>query len=105
VIWLAAPLWLPLLLLNLYAIGIQVERGGWWRLLYPVALIGLVLDVLLAHSLLAVVLWDWPRRAEWTFSQQLKRLVVSVGWRAAIARYVARVLNALAPSGQHVPLH
>lgn len=100
-IWLAL-LCSPLALLNLYVVSIQYERGGWWRALYPVAVVGLVVDVLLAHSLLAVCLWDCPRRGEWTFSKQLGRLVTRTDWRGSLARYIARILDAIAPSGRHI---
>lgn len=88
----------------LYIIGVQYERGGWWRLVAPITLIALALDVLLNFTELALLMWDWPRdRYELTFSNRLKRLVLDGGWRGAFARFVAnRMLNPFAPNGKHV---
>lgn len=96
-IWLA-PLWLPFLLLCVYAVWIQHERGGWWRLCWLAAIVGGPLDVVLAHSVFALLMRDYPQAGEWTFSQQLGRLVHT----DETARYIARILDAIAPSGQHI---
>lgn len=90
------------LLLPLYAIGIQIERRGWWLALLPVTLVALVLDVVLNYTELALLTLDFPRRGEWTFSTRLKRLRDATGWRGHTARYIARGLDAIAPTGRHV---
>lgn len=92
----------PLALLVLYAIGIQYERGGAWRILAPVVWVGLVMDVLLNFAHFAVLFWDWPRGGEWTLSKRLPRLNRDTGWRGGIARRLTVLLDALAPSGVHV---
>jgi len=61
---------MSLLLFLLYPIAIQFERGGAWRLLLPVILLALVIDILANYTELALV-FGLPRRGEWTFSQRL----------------------------------
>ena len=73
------------LLWALYAIGIQYQRGGWWRVCLAAALPAMVLNVLLNYTLLALLTWDWPRKGEWTFSTRLRRLVNAPGWRGVLA--------------------
>lgn len=90
------------LLLPLYAVGIQIERRGWWLAVLPVTLLALLLDVVLNFTELALLTLDFPRRGEWTFSSRLVRLQHAEGWRGHVARYVARCLNAIAPGGRHV---
>ena len=91
-----------LILLPLYCIGIQYERGGWWRICYVPALIGLVLDVILNFTELALITFDFPLRGEWTFSKRLSRLQHAPGARGEFAWYIARCLDKIAPSGKHV---
>lgn len=102
-----SPLWLPVLMLVAYAIGIQYERGGWWRVFWIVAGPATVLDFVLAHTLFAIYIQDCPRKGEWLFSQQLGRLVrkeYENDWCGTAALVIARVLNWLAPSSKHVPM-
>ena len=91
-----------LTLLPLYALGIQYERGGWWRVFAVFALVGLVLDVALNYTELAILTLDFPKWGEWTFSKRLSRLQHNEGWRGALARPIVLLLNSTAPSGQHV---
>lgn len=93
---------MTLLLALLYPIAIQVERGGWWRIVAPITLVALVIDVLANHTELSLVMWERPQRGEWTFSTRLERLVSEQGWRGDIARPVASILNFIAPSGKHI---
>jgi hypothetical protein len=91
------------LLWVLYVVGIQYQRGGWWRLLLVVALPALALNVVLNYSLLALITWDWPQRGELTFSQRLGRLVNAPGWRGRMALGVAKhLLDWADPDGVHV---
>ena len=80
-----------------YVIGIQYERGGLWLAVAPVTVVALVLDVVLNWTLFALLLWQPARWGAWTFSQRLEYLVGDTGWRGAIARPVATVLNWIAP--------
>ena len=91
----------PLLML-LYIVGIQYERGGVWRVVYPVTLVAFLLDVLLNYTALAVITMDFPQRGEYTFSKRLKRLRTVSGWRGVLANNVAFCLNFFAPDGKHV---
>ena len=90
---------MTLLLALLYPLAIQIERGGWWRCVAPVTVLALLIDVAANHTELALLLWEWPRRGEWTFSTRLERLVLTTGWRGRVACGIARVLNWLAPPG------
>jgi hypothetical protein len=89
-------------LLPLYFIAIQFERGGNWRILAPFVAVALVVDVLLNYTELAIYTLDIPSRGEWTFSSRLRRLRLNTDWRGTVARYLARVLDAIAPSGKHI---
>lgn len=92
----------PLALAILYPVAIQYERGGLWRLLLPITLVALVLDVVLNYTSLALLTWDSPLRKEYTFSIRLERLVFSYGWRKQIARAIAVYLNYWDPTPPHV---
>ena len=93
---------LTLLLTLLYPLAVQIERGGAWRLLAPVTLLALLIDVLANYTELALLTWDWPRAHEYTFSTRLKRLKRSPGWRGRLAQPVVAFLNHFAPNGAHV---
>jgi hypothetical protein len=97
-----APVWVPLLLLTLYAVGIQYERGGNWRVLVPLAYDAAALDILLNYTLFALYFLDRPRHGEITLSQRLPRLNLLAGWQGTVARALTVVLDRLDPSGQHV---
>jgi len=90
------------ILLPLYAIGIQYQRGGLWYAVLPVTLLALVLDVVLNYTELAVLTLDRPLWNEWTFSTRLARLRWEADWRGDLARYITRGLDAIAPSGKHI---
>lgn len=93
---------LPLLWV-LYAIGIQYQRGGWWRVCLVAAVPAMVLNVLANYSSLALITWDWPQRKEYTFSVRLQRLVLAPGWRGVLAWAIARyLLDPFDPDGYHI---
>ena len=93
---------MTLLLALLFPIAIQYERGGWWLLVMPITLITMLVDVVANWTELSLFLWEWPQKNEYTFSDRLERLVHYQGWRGDIARYVASILNYIAPSGKHI---
>lgn len=108
---------LPLVLLVLYAVGIQHERPALrrglanqilWLVLAGVAWIALVVDVLLNWTVLCIYFWEWPRRrpqvhkTEWTLTERLERLVLATGWRSTLARGVAHLLNWFSPTHDHI---
>lgn len=102
-IWLLTfPFWAPLLMLVLYAIGIQYERGGLWSVCAVVALMGYVFDVLMQYTLAQVYFWEIAPQGEATISQRLARLIERKDWRWDIARRLASILNRMAPSGVHI---
>ena len=94
---------MTILLALLYPIAVQYDRGGRWRLLAPLTLLTIGINLLANYTELALLTWDFPQPGEHTFSQRLKRLVNDDGWRGALARGIAEALNYFAPDGRHVP--
>lgn len=101
-----AALWqfvyLPLILAVRYAVAIQYRRGGWWRVLTPLAVHAGVLDVYLNYTTFSVYLGGLPEEGETTLSKRCKRLVRDSGWRGFIARLIARYTNLF--DENHIPL-
>jgi hypothetical protein len=91
-----------LVLLPLYAIWVQHERGGNWRYLELLGLIAGPLDVFLNYTELALLTWDIPQDGEHTFSKRLSRLTRTAGWRGSLSRPIKYILDYLAPSGLHI---
>jgi hypothetical protein len=90
------------LLLPLYFIAIQYERGGSWRWLKLFGFAALIIDVILNFTELAILTLDIPKKGEWTFSKRLTRLQYNTDWRGDFARYLSGCLNQIAPSGIHI---
>jgi hypothetical protein len=90
-----------LLLALLYPIAVQYERGGWWRLVAPVTVLALLIDVIATHTELALIC-GWPRKGEWTFSTCLLRLRYRGDLVGRLCRGVIVYLNFFAPNGKHV---
>lgn len=93
---------MSLLLLILYPIAIQFERGGLWRVLLPVTLLTLLIDVIANYTELALLTWDRPAKGEYTFSTRIKRLQYYSGWRGKFARLVRDYTNFFDPQGDHI---
>lgn len=93
---------MSLLLLALYPFAIQFERGGWWRLLLPVTLLALIIDVWCNYTELALLTWDRPSKGEYTFSTRVKRLQYYPGWRGSFARLVRDYTNFFDPQKDHI---
>ena len=93
---------LPIILAMLYPIAIQYERGGLFRLLLPITIAALIIDVVLNYTTLAILTWDRPCKGEWTFSKRLKRLKTDAGWRGKAVAPIIKYLNRFAPDGNHV---
>jgi hypothetical protein len=92
----------PLYLLGLYIAYIQYERGGLWCACKVFAIVGFPLDVVLNYTYFALLTLDFPKHGEWTFSKRLERLQYDYDWRGDVARYIAGILDAIAPSGKHI---
>lgn len=60
-----------------------------WVLAFPVVLSALLLDVLLNIFVFSILLAEFPKWKEWTFSQRLNRLVRCDNWRRPVALWVA----------------
>lgn len=102
-IWfLTWPLWAPVSMLVWYAVGIQYERGGAWKAMAPVTFLGFLYDVLLQYTLFQIYFWEVAPRHEFTISMRLGRLLARTDWRGRLARWLADILNRLAPSGRHI---
>jgi len=86
-----------IVLLLLYPVAIQYQRGGAWRLLYPVTALALALDIWANYTELTIIMWDAPRPLEYTFSERLERLIFDYGWRGNVARITAAYLNFFMP--------
>jgi hypothetical protein len=87
----------------LYILGIQALRGGWWRLVLPVTLVALLADWAMNYTVFALLMWDWPRASERTFSKRLRRLQYAAGLRGRTARFIAVwMLDPFDPTGQHI---
>lgn len=91
-----------LLLLPLFVLAIQTERGGPWKVFVIFMPPAMLLDVFLNFTELALLTLDFPRSGEWTFSVRLRRLVLRDDWRGSVARYLATILNSIDPTGKHV---
>lgn len=85
------------LLALLFPIAVQYQRGGWKKVLLPVALLALLIDVFVNYTEAALVLWSWPPKGHWTVSKRLKVLVADTGWRGGLSRPLAAVLNHIDP--------
>lgn len=90
------------LLLPLYSLWVQHERGGNWSYLKWLGVIAGPVDLVLNYTELAILTGDLPRKGEWTFSKRLSRLSRTTGKRGAFGRYCKLVLDAIAPSGLHI---
>lgn len=97
-------LWSPLLLTVVYPLGIQYERGGWFRVLLPFYALAAVLSVTVNVTWFSLVVWELPRKGEITTSQRCERLVFSSGWPGVLARSIARYTNLFDPTPPHIAL-
>lgn len=97
-------IYLPLILAAAYPVAIQYERGGWWKLLMPLALVVAIIDVYLNFTTFSLVLWSTPGKKEYTFSEHLERLVFEQNLRGFVARIIARYTNIFDPTPPHIAL-
>lgn len=95
-------IYLPVALAILYIPAIQYKRGGWWRVLTPLALRAGILDVYLNYTTFSVYLGGFPQRGEYTLSKRCERLVKEGGWAGLVARLIARFTNKF--DENHIPL-
>lgn len=92
----------PLILLAVYPLAIQYERGGWWHWLFWLYFPAGLLDVLLNYTTLALYTWDFPKAGEYTFSRRLSRLQRQTDWRRWFAVVLKPFLDYFDPKGIHV---
>lgn len=91
------PLWAPLLLLVLYALWVQSERGGVFKALNLVGIVGLPWDWFMQHTLFNLFFWEVAPAHEPTVTMRLQRLVYGNDWRSIWAIRLSRLLNWIAP--------
>ncbi|NBP16767.1 hypothetical protein EBU95_20670 [bacterium] len=94
---------MSILLIILYPIAIQYERGGIWNILLPITFITLLIDVIANYTELALLTLDFPQSGEYTFSDRLVRIQYAEGWTGFIGRNVAAYCNYWAPNHNHIP--
>lgn len=94
--------YLPVLLAARFALAIQYRRGGWWKLLTPLAIRTGILDIYLNYTTFTVLFLHLPASGEYTLSKRCKRLVFDPGWRGVVARLIARFTNFF--DKDHIPL-
>ena len=92
---------MPLVLLALYSIYIQHERGGWWDFCWLACVVFYPFNMLVAHTVFPLAMWRKPRHGEIFVSRQIAAMLNDTGWRGNIARRLAYILNTIAPSGDH----
>jgi hypothetical protein len=92
----------PWILFFWFTITIQYLRGGIFWLLAITGGVTLPLDVFYNYSVFVVLMWDVPKKGEYTFSSRLERLVLRTDWRGEFARQIATCLNAICPTHNHI---
>ena len=92
-----------LLLLVLYIIFVQHQRGPKCDWLKWVAIIAVPLDWFLNRTAFALLLWYWPTWKEVTFSTVIQNRQIEQTRRGAVFRLIARFLNWIDPLHKHIP--
>ena len=87
---------MSLILMALYPIAVQYVHGGWWRLVAPITLVTLVIDVIANYTELSLI-FGFPKQGEYTFSHRLKRLSYLADWRGDFARWCVKYCNRFDP--------
>lgn len=93
---------ISLITLLLFPLAIQYERGGYWKLLWPLYLTTAILDVTANYTELALITYDWPKAGEVTFSLRIPRLLLVGGWISSAVYWCARYLNYFSPGHNHI---
>ena len=94
----------PLVLAILYPLAVQYERGGNYRLLFPLYAIAGLYSTFVNYTWLTLIAMELPRKGEVTTSQRCERLVYLNTYVGSIARGIARYTNKFDPTGPHIPL-
>lgn len=88
-------------MLAIYAIGVQYERGGAWKLVFPVTLLALLMSWALNQTL-GRLLYGTPASWRETFSKHTERTTHLMSWRGRVARLMAAVLNFFSHDELHI---
>jgi hypothetical protein len=84
---------MTILLALLYPLAIQYERGGWWSILKPLALVTAIIDVIANYTELAILTLDFPQAGELTFSVRCNRLIHQDNWAGKVGRFTQIYCN------------
>ena len=84
---------MTLLLILLYPLGIQYQRGGLWLLVAPIAYLALFVDIVANYTELALLTLDFPQAGEETFSKRCRRLITQDGWAGFVGRITQKYTN------------
>jgi len=84
---------MTVLLFLLYPLAIQYERGGWWNILKPLALVAGIIDIIANYTELALLTWDFPKHNEYTLSVRCARLIHQDNWAGTVGRFTQRYCN------------
>lgn len=88
-------------MLALYALAVQSERGGLWRLLVVFAVFALIMSWAINQSL-GRLIYGAPAHWRETFSKHTQRLRQAPGMAGRWARLFAALLNFFAHDERHV---
>ena len=82
-----------IILLLLYPIAIQYQRGGLWLIVSPITVIAGLVDVYCNYTELALLTWDFPKAKEYTFSERCNRLITQTNWAGKVGRATQAYCN------------
>jgi hypothetical protein len=93
---------ISLITLLFFPMAIQYERGGAWRLLFPLYFLTAVLDAIANYTEVSLLCLAWPEKGKPTVSMRIPSLLFKPGWRGQLAFWVAKYLNYFAPNHNHI---
>jgi len=85
-----------------YALAIQYERGGLWRVLWPLYVLTALLDVVANHTEVSLLLGSWPEPGVMTVSQRIPSMLKIPGRIGKLSYYVSVYLNFFSPTHDHI---
>jgi hypothetical protein len=93
---------ISLITLLFFPLAIQYERGGAWKLLFPLYIATAILDTIANYTEVSLLCLAWPEPGKPTVSMRIPALLVQGGWRGKLALWVAKYLNYFAPNHNHI---
>lgn len=84
-----------------YPVVIQYKRGGLWNILYPLAFIVLLLDIIASYTEWSIV-FGAPNKGDHTITQRISSMHEDVlPARRQLAHLIQVYLDACEPDGEH----